>query len=257
MNRFESAGKTWPILTAMAQARSPILYMDLASKLGYKGARPTRFPLWTIQDFCIERNLPPITILVINEKTGLPGPGFIAWPRDQLDEGRERVYSFDWSAIAPPFTKKSVRSIPLASNTDIDFSVDDRDVAVNGRGPYQDIFRKKLLDAYGGACALCDTRLDTMLVASHIVPWSIDRRNRLNPQNGLLLCRTHDVFFEKGWIKIEDDLTTQVELSDEFGPDLFRFAQRTKKKLRACKRCAIPNRHFLDWHRQNSRRKQK
>jgi hypothetical protein len=39
-------------------------------------------------------------------------------------------------------------------------------------------------------------------VASHIVPWAEDRRNRLNPHNGLCLSAPHDRAFDQGLITI-------------------------------------------------------
>jgi predicted restriction endonuclease len=44
-----------------------------------------------------------------------------------------------------------------------------------------------------------------LLVASHIVPWSKDKKNRLNPSNGLCLSAIHDRAFDKGFISITDD----------------------------------------------------
>lgn len=49
---------------------------------------------------------------------------------------------------------------------------------------------------------LADPRL---LVASHIVPWSRDKVNRLNPSNGLCLSAIHDRAFDMGLITLTDD----------------------------------------------------
>ena len=45
-----------------------------------------------------------------------------------------------------------------------------------------------------------------LLLASHIVPWSKDKPNRLNPRNGLCLSAIHDKAFDKGLIALTDDL---------------------------------------------------
>ena len=52
-----------------------------------------------------------------------------------------------------------------------------------------------------------------LLIASHIVPWSRDKTNRLNPSNGLCLSAIHDRAFDKGLISLSDDL--RVMLSNE------------------------------------------
>jgi hypothetical protein len=53
-----------------------------------------------IQDFCLRHKLPPLTILVVSEETGLPGAGFIAaqdMPKTQME-----VFAFDWLGHAAP-----------------------------------------------------------------------------------------------------------------------------------------------------------
>ena len=52
-----------------------------------------------------------------------------------------------------------------------------------------------------------------LLIASHIVPWSKDKANRLNPSNGLCLSALHDRAFDKGLITLDDDW--RVVLCDE------------------------------------------
>lgn len=125
----------------------------------------------------------------------------------------------------------------------------DRDVQVNGRGPYQDLFRKMLLKVYGGCCAMCDTRHSDFLVASHIVPWSIDSRNRLNPKNGILLCRIHDAAFEVGVVRIAEDLSIEVveNRTTILGKDLRAALKKTRKRIVCSKVGLRPARLFLEW----------
>ncbi|MCE5182743.1 MAG: HNH endonuclease [Betaproteobacteria bacterium] len=52
-----------------------------------------------------------------------------------------------------------------------------------------------------------------LLVASHIVPWSKDKVNRLNPSNGLCLSAIHDRAFDKGLITLSDDF--KIVISEE------------------------------------------
>jgi hypothetical protein len=49
-----------------------------------------------------------------------------------------------------------------------------------------------------------------LLIASHIVPWSKDKANRLNPSNGLCLSAIHDKAFDKGLIALSDDFRVLV-----------------------------------------------
>jgi putative restriction endonuclease len=62
----------------------------------------------------------------------------------------------------------------------------------------QSVFRKIILATYNNTC--CITRINNadLLIASHIIPWSKDEKNRLNPMNGLCLNALHDRAFDKG-----------------------------------------------------------
>ena len=75
----------------------------------------------------------------------------------------------------------------------------------------QSIFRTMILATYNNKC--CITGIDNadLLIASHIVPWSKDEKNRLNPMNGLCLNALHDRAFDKGLITISaDDYTIRI-----------------------------------------------
>jgi len=74
----------------------------------------------------------------------------------------------------------------------------------------QDFFRKAVLASYDGKC--CITGLDDprLLVASHIIPWSKDNGNRLNPSNGLCLSALHDKAFDQGLITVTPDYKIKV-----------------------------------------------
>ncbi len=254
-NRYELAYRVWPILTRSARDRRTLTYGEVARQLGFRGARPVRFPLWTIQDFCLEKDLPPLTILVVNKSTGRPGQGFFAWT-GKLEDGQHRVFNWDWTTVLAPFPpgqRAHLIDDLLVKNTlspkgDENFTVDDQAVYVNGRGPYQTKFRMILLHAYRRQCALCDSRFEPVLVASHIIPWAVDRHNRLNPQNGLLLCRNHDALFDKRVIAITSDYRVSwggAKKSD-LGVDLFYFVtRRTRRRLRIPLKGFEPNPDFL------------
>lgn len=74
----------------------------------------------------------------------------------------------------------------------------------------QQFFRRAVLASYGGRCCMSGTADTRLLVASHIVPWSVDTRNRLNPSNGLCLSVWHDKAFDLGLITLTDDLQIKV-----------------------------------------------
>ena len=74
----------------------------------------------------------------------------------------------------------------------------------------QCIFRKMLLATYNNKCCITEISNSELLIASHIVPWGKDKKNRLNPMNGLLLNALHDKAFENGLITINEDYTIRI-----------------------------------------------
>lgn len=76
----------------------------------------------------------------------------------------------------------------------------------------QHFFRALVLSGYREMCAICELPLRSLLVASHIVPWSRDPSVRMNPRNGICLCSTHDRAFDFGLITISADYVVQVNM---------------------------------------------
>ena len=69
----------------------------------------------------------------------------------------------------------------------------------------QSVFKKRLLKRYESKCCLCGVSGNDMLIASHIKPWcEADMEERVDVNNGLLLCPNHDWLFDKGFISFDD-----------------------------------------------------
>lgn len=70
----------------------------------------------------------------------------------------------------------------------------------------QGIFRKELIEMWGGACAITGVRLPNLLRASHIKPWRFSTNSeRTNRYNGLLMLPQYDHLFDRGFISFDDD----------------------------------------------------
>ena len=54
--------------------------------------------------FCLLNELPPLTILVVGETSGLPGTGFIA--AEDIPKTQQEVFSFDWINHGAPSPEK-------------------------------------------------------------------------------------------------------------------------------------------------------
>ncbi len=69
----------------------------------------------------------------------------------------------------------------------------------------QNFFRRAVLSSYRDRCCISGVSDTRLLVASHIVPWSADKANRLNPSNGLCLSAIHDKAFDSHLFTLSDD----------------------------------------------------
>lgn len=105
---------------------------------------------------------------------------------------------------------------PESDSTNIfvpeDYSAETRRVIAEQRVK-QHFFRRAVLSSYRGRCCMSGLAESRLLIASHIVPWSKDKTNRLNPSNGLCLSAIHDRAFDQGLITLTDDL--RIVLSKE------------------------------------------
>lgn len=77
----------------------------------------------------------------------------------------------------------------------------------------QSLFRKMVLTNFNNKCCITGITQSELLVASHILPWSKDKGNRLNPKNGLALNTLHDKAFDCGLITITTDLKIKISPS--------------------------------------------
>ena len=212
VNQAERAFRTWAILTECARKKEAITYGELGRRLGIHH-RPIRFVLELIQDYCLNEKLPPLTILVVNQK-GVPGSGFIAWDVVNLQEGIEKTHSYPWTTLLNPFTYaadgQTAEQIAeeLVKNPDGATNIYAR---VKVRGAAQNIFRKALLKAYANKCAFSGISIPEILDAVHIVPWSkCEHGERLDPRNGLLCTSLHHKLFDVGKIFLTEKYTIVV-----------------------------------------------
>lgn len=74
----------------------------------------------------------------------------------------------------------------------------------------QGFFRAAVLAAYGSRCCITGLSVPQLLNASHIVPWSVDLKNRTNPRNGLCLNAIHDRAFDCGLLTVAPDLRVKL-----------------------------------------------
>ena len=103
MTRYQRSLQIWMLLVVAAKERKSYTYGDVAKILGMGGAGVLGQFLDPIMRYCEDHKLPPLTVLVVNQDTGLPGEGLTTLENVNVD--RERVFAYDWFSIEPPETK--------------------------------------------------------------------------------------------------------------------------------------------------------
>jgi len=115
----------------------------------------------------------------------------------------------------------------------------------------QNFFRQVVIANYSGKCAISGIDIPELLLASHIIPWSKNEEERLNPENGICLSPLYDRAYDKGYIGINEKfeilLSTSVlkKKNENYYGKYFSHLSGTKivlpKKYR-------PRKDFLQYH---------
>ena len=118
----------------------------------------------------------------------------------------------------------------------------------------QNLFRQMVLSSYDNQCCITGLNIPELLIASHIIPWSYDTKNRLNPRNGLCLNALHDRAFDTGLITLDKEF--RVIVSTRVWHENGTRANRALIQEYAGKTISLPSRlapdqAFLEFHRQN------
>src|SRR6266576_6657976 len=101
MSASERAAQIWPVLALAARNRQILTY-DIVGRLIGVPARGLGHLLEPIQSYCLSKNFPPLTILVVQEATGTPGAGFVAATANEFSKKQLEVFDFDWlNRVAP------------------------------------------------------------------------------------------------------------------------------------------------------------
>ncbi|WP_186579755.1 HNH endonuclease [Aquibacillus kalidii] len=212
VNQEERAYRAWDVLIEAARNNDTITYGELGDKLNVHH-RTCRYFLDHIQNYCLNEKLPPLTIIVVNQR-GEVGQGFTAWDINDLDEGMARVFAFNWDNLHNPFqyAKDGKDENELVKELLNKQAISKEIYAkVKVRGVAQSIFRRLLLEAYGSRCAVCGSKIPILLEAAHIVPWSkCNDHEKLDVTNGILLCSNHHKLFDGGLITIDQDYVIRV-----------------------------------------------
>lgn len=128
-------------------------------------------------------------------------------------------FNDDWDSLAfeserllAQTTGRGIEEVATISEEELPKEGKERERLVRSR-VNQQFFRATVLAAYEYRCCITGLPLPELLTASHIVPWAVDHRNRLNPQNGLCLNAIHDRAFDRSLLTITPDYKVKLTAS--------------------------------------------
>ena len=114
----------------------------------------------------------------------------------------------------------------------------------------QGLFKQRLLEK-DCSCKICGILTKDFLIASHIKPWSkSNEKEKVDINNGFLLCPNHDALFDKGYISFED--TGKIIISNELSKeDIIKLNISCGIKIELSEE----NKKYLKYHRDNTFKK--
>lgn len=115
----------------------------------------------------------------------------------------------------------------------------------------QNFFRQLVLSNYKSKCAVTGIDFPELLFASHIIPWSKNEQERLNPENGICLSALYDKAFDKGLIAVNEsyhilisDKLKKKKQADYYG----KYFAPIENQLLISPQRYYPKKEFLQYH---------
>ncbi len=164
--------------------------------------------------------------------------------------GKWDKLAFDSASILSEIQQKPIEEI-FGIEDELEFLEGKEKVRLVKTRVNQSDFRLRILGSYNEKCCITGIQIPTLLVASHIIPWSHNKEERLNPRNGLCLNNFHDKAFDKGLITVTTDF--KIKLSDaillkekDLNIQKFFFAYQNQSILLPDR--YLPSEEFLVYH---------
>jgi putative restriction endonuclease len=98
--------------------------------------------------------------------------------------------------VKGPALENSFKDLPLGPSEQLRLTTIPR---------LQSFFRSSVLSSYENRCAISGLEVPELLVASHIIPWSVNEHRRADPRNGLCLNALYDKAFDRGLITFDEN----------------------------------------------------
>ncbi len=99
MNSVEQASIIYPLLVRKCGEQNTVTYSEINAALGYKGnasGHAIRAGMDLIVLYCKENNLPQLTSLIINKKSGVPTEGYAYGDGENILEEHKKCFNQKW-----------------------------------------------------------------------------------------------------------------------------------------------------------------
>jgi putative restriction endonuclease len=245
-----SAGRRWTRREAMLAYR---LYCELPfGRLDQRNARVIELAR------LLDRTPGSVALKLVNfahldpalQARGIRGMSNVS----ALDREVAASYSNDWDSALESTAADWVSMEPTDAEHEVREDVVTEAIVSAKARLTQRFFRSAVLAAYDYSCCACRINTRQLLVASHIVPWSADAKNRTNPRNGLALCSLHDRAFDAGLMTVSAAFSMRVssELLRHEDIPIIRvaFVELAGKPISTPSRF-VPEPRFLRHHNRN------
>jgi putative restriction endonuclease len=189
------------------------------------------------------------------KKQGIVGLAHGSKMEDEVWEefnGNWEKLAFESELLISKFANKSIELASEIETDDLKAGIDIE--AIVKQRVNQSFFRRTVLSSYNYKCCITGLSIPDFLIASHIIPWSKNTEQRLNPRNGLCLNSIHDKAFDRGFITITPEFIVKVSKSfcdfkKERAVQEF-FIKYENLNIHLPNRF-LPEKDFLDFHYNN------
>ncbi len=167
---------------------------------------------------------------------------------NEFSYDREKL-AFESTALIAEFTNKKIEEVIELKEEEIPEGKEK--IRLVKTRVNQCFFRDSILGIYDSKCCITGLAIPKLLVASHIVPWADDAKNRLNPENGLCLNSFHDKAFDEGLLTVTTDYKVKISKSildfqkEEIIKKFFKEFEGVKITM---PERYFPSKKFLEYH---------
>jgi putative restriction endonuclease len=116
----------------------------------------------------------------------------------------------------------------------------------------QRVFQKIVMKNYGGVCCITEIDVPEVNRASHIIPWSRNKKTRMDPRNGLYLSATYDAAFDRNLLSLDEHyrIILSRDLKEHYTSKSVKehFLGKEGQKIRL-PTSFLPKQDYLEEHR--------